>query len=79
MLLILINLINISELNCDNYGTAADEIPPIYDITIAVKCDKKPKKIMLEPEHIEPEYTYDGKYAHVKVDKLHIHRIIAVE
>lgn len=76
---ILVNIINTTEFAYDEAGKAAGEIVPIYDITVAVKCNKKPTKIMLEPENTAAEYTYDGKYAHVKVDKLHVHRIITIE
>ena len=60
-------------------GGAPNGIPKLYDLTIAVKCDTPPRKIFLEPEHVEAPYRYDGKYAHVKVDALHIHRILVVE
>ena len=60
-------------------GNAPDEIPPIYDLTVAVKCDAAPKSVMLEPEHRPADYTYDGPYLHVKIEKLHIHTIIVVE
>ena len=60
-------------------GNAPDEIPPIYDLTVAVKCDAAPKSVMLEPEHRPADYTYDGAYLHVKIEKLHIHTIIVVE
>lgn len=73
---LLVNLINTVEyVN----GGAPNGIPKLYDLTIAVKCDAEPKKIFLEPEHVEAPYRYDGKYAHVKVDALHIHRILVVE
>ena len=76
---ILVNLINTTEITCDVGSHAADEIPPIYDLTVAVKCDTAPKSVMLEPEHRPADYTYDGTYLHVKIEKLHIHTIIVVE
>lgn len=76
---ILVNLINTVELKYDEVGKAAGEIPMLYNFTVAVKCNHAPKKVLLEPEHTAAEFTYDGKYAHVRVDKLHIHRIITIE
>ncbi|MBR2477193.1 MAG: hypothetical protein IKB50_03555 [Clostridia bacterium] len=76
---LLVNVINTTEYYHDIFTTSYGDIPPICDIEIAVKCDKEPTSIMLEPEHKKAEFTYDGKYAYVKIDKLHIHTIITVE
>ena len=76
---LLVNVINTTEYYHDIFTTAYGEIPPICDIEIGVKCDKKPDSVMLEPEHKTAEFTYDGKYAYVKIDKLHIHTIIVIE
>lgn len=75
----LVNIINTTEHRYDKFVHAPGAIPELYDLTVAVKCDAEPQKVMLEPEYVEAEYTYDGKYAHVKINKLHIHRIITVE
>ncbi len=76
---LLINVINTNEYYYFNTETAYGEIPPLYEIEIAVKCKHKPKSITLEPEHKVAQYRFDGEYAHVKIDKMHIHTIITVE
>lgn len=76
---LLVNLINTTEITCDEGCNAAGEIPPLYDLTVAVKCPTAPKSVTLEPEHRPAEYTYDGQYLHVKVEKLAIHSILVVE
>lgn len=76
---LLVNVINTTEYYHDIFTTSFSDIPAICDIEIAVKCDRAPATIMLEPEHKKAEFTYDGKYAYVKIDKLHIHTIITVE
>lgn len=76
---LLVNVINSTEIYYESQGNGFDEIPPIYDIVIAVKCEKEPNSVMLQPENITPEFTYDGEYIHVKIGKLDIHTIIVVE
>lgn len=53
-----------------------DDFPPIYDITIAIKCDKAPVKIMEQPYNREVPFTYDGKYAHAFIKELDVHTIL---
>ena len=48
---LLVNLINTAESGYDVNGSAAGIILPVYELVIAVKCDQKSKKVMLEPEH----------------------------
>lgn len=74
----IVNVINTTEFYCDDFGNAMNEIPPICDLTIAVKCKEKPKCVILEPAGEQAEFTYDGTYAHVKVEKLHIHTAIVI-
>lgn len=54
-------------------------IPPIYDLTVAVKYDQKPDKLWFEPEHKALDFTYDGEYAHVKIPRVDIHGVIVSE
>ena len=75
----MVNVMNTTEYGYDEAGAAAGEIPPIYDLTVAVRCDAAPKSVMLEPEHRPAAYTYDGAFLHVKIDRLHIHTVIVID
>lgn len=77
--LLLVNLVNTSEYYYYDWHTTYGEIPPVYDIEIAIKCDKAPKEVTIQPQNIVPQYTYDGKYLNVKVEKLDIHSIITIK
>lgn len=77
--MLLLNVINTNEYYYFNPATAYGDIPPVIDIEVAVKCDKPPVSVMLEPEHRVPEYSYDGEYVYVKIDKVNIHTIITVK
>ena len=76
---ILINLINTNEFYCDKKGCAFDDIAPVCGLTIAVRCEHAPASVMLEPEHIPAQYTYDGTYLHIDVDRVDIHTIIEIK
>lgn len=76
---ILINLINTNEFYCDKKGCAFDDIAPVCGLTIAVRCEHAPASVMLEPEHIPAQYTYDGTYLHIAVDRVDIHTIIEIQ
>ena len=76
---LIVNVINTSELYYDEMGKGYGDFPPVCDITIAIKCDKKPENIYIEPTHKPAEYEYDGKYAYVRIDKIDIHSIITID
>lgn len=77
----IVNMIDSQDIiNMDiSYHRNKGAIPPILDLTIAVKYDKAPTKLWFEPEHKELDFTYDGEYAHVKVPRVDIHGIIVAE
>ncbi len=76
--MLLVNVINTTEYYYLNDKTSFGEIPPLHNIEIAVLCKKEPRSVMLEPEHRAAKFTYDGKYAYVKIDILNIHTIITI-
>lgn len=77
-----INLIN----TCGGYsgffnGTACltvDEIPPLYDLHIALTCDARPDEVYFEPGHQPAEYTYEDGRIYLTVPRLDIHMVIVV-
>lgn len=56
-----------------------DEIVPICDLTLKIKCDKKPAKITLQPSSKVLDFDYADGTVSVTVDKLHIYEILQVE
>jgi len=73
----LINLINL--VDAEDGLAGYDEIVPLQNLMIAVKCDHGPESVMLQPDGICPSYSYDGQYLHVTVEHLAIHSIIVIE
>lgn len=74
-----VNLLNTSGNHSDIKYMNFDEIPPIYDISVEIDYPNQPKNVMSEPEHTELMYTYDKGKIKLKLDKLHIHKVITVE
>ena len=55
-----------------------EDIVPLYNINVKVKCDK-PEKVILVPQNEEIEFTYaDGKVSFT-VPKVEIHQMISIE
>lgn len=76
---LLINLINmLGEHNVCGVR-CFDEISPLYNIDVEIKCDKEPESVWVEPQHTVPEYKYQNGILSVKVEKLDIHSIITVQ
>lgn len=75
---LLVNLVNLSGSHDRTGVRTFTEVPPLHDIEVSVKCGEKPKKITLEPEGKKLKFSWDGKRATVKIDKLHIHSVVKV-
>ena len=55
-----------------------EDIVPLYNIDVSVKCDK-PSKVILVPQNEEIDFSYaDGK-ASFTVPKIEIHQMISIE
>ena len=78
---LLINLTNTSGIYSENRLRVYDEIQPMTDMQIIVKCGKEPLSVMVQPENIIPDYKYDSQTQKltVKIDKLDIHAVIVIE
>ena len=63
----------------DVYGSGYGELPPVYDLTVAIRAEKAPASVTCQPDNTPADYTYDGEYLHVRIPKLDIHTIIVVE
>ena len=76
---LLINLTNTSGIYSEARLRAYDEIAPLHDLEIRVKCDK-PASVMLQPENKIPQHCYDAasRTLTVKIERLHIHTIVVI-
>ena len=74
-----IHLVNTAGPHQDPNVLVTDEIPPLGPLTLSVRMDQPPNKIMLQPEGKSLPFDFrDGK-AHFTVPKLLIHTAIVCE
>ena len=55
-----------------------DQLPPVLDITLSIATDTKPKRLVLQPEGRELEFSYCDGRAYVEIDRMNIHNIVEV-
>ncbi|MBR5220841.1 MAG: hypothetical protein IKV66_07650 [Clostridia bacterium] len=75
----MLHLINTTELYLDQFTCNHGAYPAVYDVKTAIRCEKMPQKVFLEPSHTELAFTYDGSYVHITVPKVAVHEILVLE
>jgi hypothetical protein len=73
-----VNLINIAGEHTNQTAIGYDEIPSLKNLSIRIKSDKKPAKILLQPEGRELENDFQNGVSKVLVPELAIHSILEV-
>jgi hypothetical protein len=76
---LVINLVNTAGPHGNGKVFVFDDIPVVGPLSVAIRYDKKPDKVTLEPFRREVDYTYRQGKIHVIVPRLEIHEIIVVE
>ncbi|MBE7015899.1 MAG: beta-galactosidase [Ruminococcaceae bacterium] len=61
------------------YTDIIEDLLPVYDTMVSVKCEARPQRVFLAPERKEIPFDYDGAYTHFKVDKFECHKIVVLE
>ncbi len=74
-----INLINTGGRHADPQVYTYDEVPPLSNLTITIRTEKKPRRIVQQPENKPLPFTYKANSATVTVPKLAIHSVLIVE
>ena len=74
-----INLINTGGRHADPQVFTYDEVPPLADLTVKVRTDKKPNRIVQQPENKPLSFTYVSGVATLTVPTLAVHSILVVE
>lgn len=73
---LMVNLVNTSGDHSNPNYAGFDEIPPLRDIKVSVKLEKKPAAAILQPEGIKCDVAYVEGEAIVNVAELKIHSVI---
>jgi hypothetical protein len=73
-----IDLINVAGEHTNQSAIAYDLVPALTDLTVSIKTQTKPSRIILQPENKEIEFSFlDGKST-VRIPKLEIHSILEI-
>lgn len=74
-----INLINMSGEHANKNVARYNEIPVVGPLTIRIRLESRPKKVMLQPENRLLKYSYSNGIMETTIDRLLIHSIIVIE
>jgi hypothetical protein len=55
-----------------------EDVIPLYDVPVAVRCDAPPARAYLAPQGDELKVVWDGEYASVVVPRVEGHQIVCV-
>lgn len=61
------------------HNVCAEQIPAVGPVTVRLRRDRKPGRVMLAPENTTLEWSFDGRRLEVIVPRVFIHSIIVVE
>jgi hypothetical protein len=74
-----VNLINTGGRHADPQVFTYDEVPPLTNLTVRLRTDRKPKRIVQQPENRVLPIRYDKGMATVTVPHLTLHSVLVVE
>lgn len=74
-----LNLINTGGRHADPQVFTYDEVPPLSNLTVRLRTDRKPVRIMQQPENRSLPIRYANGLATVVVPELKVHSVLVVE
>jgi len=76
---LIVNLVNVTGPHDNDRVMAFDEITPIGPLKIELQLDRRPERVMLQPDNKSLEYSYDAGKLSCSLSELKIHSMIVVE
>jgi len=73
-----VNLVNVSGEHTNQTALGYDEVPSIQNITVSVRSDRKPSRILLQPGNNPVEFVYENGRSNFIVAELPLHNIIEI-
>lgn len=73
-----VNLVNVSGEHTNQTALAYDEVPPIHNVKVSIRSDRKPSRILLQPGNQVMEFVYKNGRSTLTVPELPLHNIIEV-
>ena len=74
-----INLINTGGRHADPQVFTYDEVPPLTNLTVTIRTDKRPVRIVQQPENKVLPFSFVNGKATVTVPELMLHAVLMVE
>ena len=56
-----------------------EDIIPLYNIDVAIKLDKQPKRVYLAPENKDIAYTCENGVLSYTIGKLDLHAMVVID
>ncbi len=56
-----------------------ENVVPLFDVSVAVRCDFKPARVYLAPQLETLPFAYDGSYVRCRVPRIDGHQLLVVE
>jgi hypothetical protein len=74
-----VNLINISGDHSNEKVARYDEIPAVGPLSIQIRTENAPRKVILQPENIALDFSFSDGIVKTVVERLDIHSIVVLE
>lgn len=74
-----VNLINISGDHSNEKVARYDEIPPVGPLSVKIRTDRAPRKVMLQPENESLTFSFSGGVVETTIQRIGIHSVIVLE
>lgn len=74
-----VNLINISGDHSNEKVARYDEIPAVGPLSVKIRTEKAPRKLMLQPENIALDFSFSNGIVETTVEQLGIHSVIILD
>lgn len=75
---LMVQLVNCNGSHYDEKSLTEDFIPPVLDIVLKIRLDRRPKAIFQQPDGKKLEFRWSGGCAEVTVPRVDIHSTIVV-
>lgn len=74
-----VHLLYASPVRRGNDTEIIEDILPVYETTVKVKCENKPSQVYLAPQGTKIPFDYKDGYVAFTVEKFECHQIVAIE
>ncbi|WP_423126698.1 hypothetical protein [Gaoshiqia sp. Z1-71] len=74
-----VNLINTSGDHSNEKVARYDEIPAVGPLSVKIRTEKAPRKLLLQPENLALDFTFSNGVVETTVDRLVIHSILVLD